>query len=315
MTEEAPPAARAARRARTWTRCAPRRRSRDFQPVPLGVTHRACALENEVTRRTSANVIGRLPGSDPTLAKEAVVYTAHHDHSGIKAGAKPGETRSTTARSTTPPASPRCSPWRRPSPRCPRGRTRSILFASVAARGAGPAGIAVPGGRTRRCRRAASPPTSTSTALNIWGRTRDVTVIGLGKSILDDWSSALAAMQGRERRAGGQFPDKGCFYRSDQFSFARIGVPAAYLEAGTDVHRPAARLGPRAAAGRVRGRSTTTSPPTSSRRTGTSRARSRTRSSCSCSALKVANAPLAPSWRPGDEFEAARKKALAELGR
>src|SRR5262245_36243489 len=63
---------------------------RDFKPVPLGV-RLSVDLKNDVTRKKTANVIGRLPGTDPALAKEAVVYTAHHDHLGIKEGAKPGD--------------------------------------------------------------------------------------------------------------------------------------------------------------------------------------------------------------------------------
>jgi Zn-dependent M28 family amino/carboxypeptidase len=70
--------------------------------------------------------------------------------------------------------------------------------------------------------------------MNIWGRTRDLTMIGLGKSSLDHWIHGVAALQGREV-VPDQFPDKGFFYRSDQFALARIGVPAAYFDAGTDV--------------------------------------------------------------------------------
>src|SRR5439155_7534706 len=63
---------------------------RDFRPVSLGVAA-DITLKNQVKKSQTANVIGRLPGRDPTLAKEAVVYTAHHDHLGIKEGAKPGQ--------------------------------------------------------------------------------------------------------------------------------------------------------------------------------------------------------------------------------
>ena len=74
---------------------------------------------------------------------------------------------------------------------------------------------------------------------NIWGRTRDVTYIGLGKSSLDDVVRTAAALQDRVVRPD-QFPDRGFFYRSDQFNFARIGVPAIYLDTGTDFRdRPA----------------------------------------------------------------------------
>ena len=70
--------------------------------------------------------------------------------------------------------------------------------------------------------------------INWFGRTRDLSLIGKGKSSIDKDVVALAAMQKRTVVAD-QFPDRGTFYRSDQFNFAKIGVPAAYLKSGTDV--------------------------------------------------------------------------------
>src|SRR5262249_15949207 len=62
---------------------------RDFRPVPLGVRI-SIALTNKLATTQSGNVIGVRKGSDPKLASEAVIYTAHFDHFGIKVGAKPG---------------------------------------------------------------------------------------------------------------------------------------------------------------------------------------------------------------------------------
>jgi hypothetical protein len=59
---------------------------RDFKPVPLGVTL-DLTLPNTVTRKKTANVIGRLPGRDPVVAKEALLLSAHHDHLGMRDGA------------------------------------------------------------------------------------------------------------------------------------------------------------------------------------------------------------------------------------
>src|SRR5207302_1794788 len=70
--------------------------------------------------------------------------------------------------------------------------------------------------------------------IGIWGKTKDVSAIGLGKSSLDRDIVAIAAMQGRTVKPD-EFPDRGVFYRSDQFNFARIGVPAAYIKSGTEV--------------------------------------------------------------------------------
>ena len=73
---------------------------------------------------------------------------------------------------------------------------------------------------------------------NIWGHTHDVTYIGLGKSSIDEIVEGIAKEQGRVVKPD-QFADRGFFYRSDQFSFAKIGVPAMYLDTGTDfVDRP-----------------------------------------------------------------------------
>jgi Zn-dependent M28 family amino/carboxypeptidase len=73
---------------------------------------------------------------------------------------------------------------------------------------------------------------------NIWGRSRDLMMIGYGKSDLDALVESIARWQHRVVTAD-QLPDRGFFYRSDQFSFAKLGIPAAYAESGTDfIGRP-----------------------------------------------------------------------------
>ena len=144
---------------------------------------------------------------------------------------------------------------------------------------------------------------------NIWGKTKDVAFIGLGKSSLDAVITELAARQGR-KVVGDTMPDKGHFYRSDQFSFAKVGVPAIYLEPGTDFegrpegwgkeqmeknenenyHQPSDELTPDwnfdgmvqdAQLGFKAG-------------------------------LWIAEQDAMPTWTPGDEFEAARQQAIRE---
>ena len=182
-----------------------RAESRDFQPVPLGV-RTSLRLRNEVTRRTSANVIGRLAGSDPTLAKEAVVFTAHHDHYGIKPSPS-GENEIYNGALDNAAGVATMLAVAEAFASLPERPQRSILFASVTAEEQGLLGSlylsqhppVAPG---------SSPPTSTSTAI-IWGRTRDLALIGLGKSSLDATSVPSREMQGRRGRARGQFPDRG----------------------------------------------------------------------------------------------------------
>jgi Zn-dependent M28 family amino/carboxypeptidase len=74
--------------------------------------------------------------------------------------------------------------------------------------------------------------------INIWGRTRDVTVIGNGKSNIDALIAQLAGAQGRVMKPD-ELPDRGFFYRSDQFNFAKLGVPSAYFSSGMEfIGRP-----------------------------------------------------------------------------
>jgi hypothetical protein len=65
--------------------------NRDFQPVPLGITT-SLAMDVEITRVQTANVLGLIPGSDPELEDEVVIYTAHHDHLGIGTPNEDGDT-------------------------------------------------------------------------------------------------------------------------------------------------------------------------------------------------------------------------------
>jgi Zn-dependent M28 family amino/carboxypeptidase len=68
---------------------------------------------------------------------------------------------------------------------------------------------------------------------NQWGRTRDITVVGYGNTTIEDVAAQVAAMQGRTIKPDPE-PEKGFYYRSDHFEFAKIGVPAFYPDTGTE---------------------------------------------------------------------------------
>ena len=281
---------------------------RDFRPVPLGV-RLSLALRNEVSRRPSANVVGRLPGRDPVLSGEAVVYSAHHDHLGTRRGPA-GEpvvyngALDNASGLATMLAIAEAFVARPERPR------RSILFAAVAAEEQGLLGSSY------LARHSPVPPGRLAANVNIdgmgiWGRTRDVPVIGLGKSSLDDWVRAIAEAQGRAV-VPEALPDKGAYYRSDHLSFARAGVPAVTVDAGTEV------LGKPPGWGRDRQREWEAAhyhQPTDDLTGWDFSGAIEDAQLLFLLGAKVADAPLAPSWRPGDEFEAARQKAPAELGR
>ena len=143
------------------------------------------------------------------------------------------------------------------------------------------------------------------------GTTRDITYIGSASRASMTLRSTSPRIRSARSRATSS-PTAASYYRSDQFNFAKIGVPAFYFNSGTDfVGRPpdGARSSRRVHRARL--------PPAERRAhapTGTSTAWSRTRSSAFYAGLIVANADELPEWNPGDEFEAARRAALEAGG-
>ncbi len=199
---------------------------REFRPKPLGSTMKL-AFTTTLTTLTSANVLGLLPGNDPELSREVVVFTAHHDHLGIGAP-KNGDAIYNGAIDNASGVGGLLALARAAS-LSPRPR-RSLLFLAVTAEEQGLLGSEY------YCAHPTFAPGRIAAdlnmdTLNVDGRTTDVGYVGLGKSTLDDVVRSVAAGQGRTVR-GDAFPDRGSFYRSDQFSFAKIGVPSIYVSGG-----------------------------------------------------------------------------------
>ncbi|MGZ3406705.1 MAG: M28 family peptidase, partial [Polyangia bacterium] len=142
--------------------------------------------------------------------------------------------------------------------------------------------------------------------INIWGKATDIGYLGLGKTTLDETVIAVARAQGRQVTAD-EHPDKGGFYRSDQFNFARIGVPAMYLKAG--VRHP----GHDAQWGRDLQEKFTKEryhqPSDQIDETWNLDGAVDDVQLMAVTLLRIADAPKMPEWRRGDEFEAARKRA------
>lgn len=209
--------------------------NRDFEPVPLGITT-SIGMDVSINRVTSANVLGLLPGSDPELQDEVVIYTAHHDHLGIGTPNDAGDVIYNGAMDNASGVAQVMAIIKAIGalPEAPR---RSILVALVGAEEQGLLGSkyyaehpTIPAGKIAA--------NLNYDGGNIWGHTHDVTFVGLGKSTIDGLVQAIAAEQGRVVKPD-QFSDRGYYYRSDQFSFAKIGVPAMYLKSGLDfVDRP-----------------------------------------------------------------------------
>src|SRR5262249_55461717 len=197
--------------------------TRDFRPVPLGVTA-SMTITNKLRTIDSRNVLGKLEGADPQLKDEYIVYTAHWDHFGKSAegifhGAEDDAIGCASlveiARAYTKLATP------------PR---RSILFLAVTPEEQGLLGsqyYTV----TPLYPLAKTLANINMDSWNLHGRTKDMTLIGYGASDLDDYAAAAAGEQGRIVHGDAE-PEKGFYYRSDHFNFAKQGVPALNPDSG-----------------------------------------------------------------------------------
>ena len=204
--------------------------TREFKPVPLGLKA-SMAIHNARRTVESRNVIARLDGSDPVLKNEYVVYTAHWDHFGIGAPDKKGDKIYNGALDNASGVAQiletaRAFTMVQPQPK------RSIIFIAVTAEEQGLLGSEYYSVTP------IYPLAKTLANLNVdevnpWGRTKDITVVGLGASDLDDYLRDAAAEQSRTLRPDPE-PEKGFYYRSDHFNFAKQGVPALYTDDGVE---------------------------------------------------------------------------------
>ena len=198
-----------------------------FKPVPLKASL-STTIRSSVRESESNNVIAVLPGSE--RPEEAVVYMGHWDHLGHNTEMHPDgifngaidnatgiagilEIAEAFVTQNTPPK-------------------RSVVFLAVTLEESGLLGSKY---------FAAQPTIPLANivgainldAMPLVGKTRDMTVIGLGNSELEDILRGVAEKQGRVLKAEAGL-EKGFYYRSDHFSFAKAGVPALYAKGGND---------------------------------------------------------------------------------
>ncbi len=209
--------------------------SRDFKPVPLGVTA-SMTIKNKLRTVNSQNVVARVDGRDPVLRGEYIIYTAHWDHLGIGA-AVDGDAIYNGAKDNAV-GTAGLLEIARAFTRLPQPPKRSIVFLSVTAEEQGLLG-------SQYYSVAPIYPLAKTLAninmdgLNVNGRTKDLTLIGYGASDLDDYARDAAGEQGRLIRPDAE-PEKGFYYRSDHFNFAKQGVPALDPDEGVDfIGKPA----------------------------------------------------------------------------
>jgi Zn-dependent M28 family amino/carboxypeptidase len=279
----------------------------DFQPVPLGI-HETLTIHNTLKTIDSHNVVAKITGSDPSLKDSYVIYTAHWDHFGIGPevngdkiyhGAVDNASGSATLLEMARAYKMLLTPPR-----------RTLIFLSVTGEEQGLLGSEYyaehplyPLARTAL--------NINMDGMNVHGRTHDIVQIGRGVSTLDDVIDAVAKGQGRVVKYDPE-PEKGLYYRSDHFQFAKNGIPAFDPDEGVDFigkpedwglekrreytaeryHKPADKIQPDwDMSGAVEDAQL-----------------------YFLVGYRVANDPQMPEWKPGAEFKAIRDASLKATG-
>jgi Zn-dependent M28 family amino/carboxypeptidase len=209
---------------------------RGFRAVPLGITATG-SVQNAIRRKRSPNFAGLMPGKD--RPDEFVVYVAHWDHLGVDTGTEGDRIYNGAVDNATGVAGilSIARAYRDMLP----GASRSVLFLAVTAEESGSLGseyyVAHP----------LVPLAKTAAVINIdaltpLGRAKDLEVAGYGASDLEDLLADAAKAQGRTIKPDGR-PEAGRYYRSDQFNFAKAGVPSLYVKSGTTLRDAPAGTG------------------------------------------------------------------------
>lgn len=209
--------------------------TREFKPVPLGVTA-SLNIQNKLRTVDSRNMVAKVEGSDPVLKDEYVVYSAHWDHFGVGEKVNGDSIYNGAYDNASGVASllniAAAFQAMKTKPK------RSILFLAVTAEEQGLLGSEYYG-VTPIYPLAKTLANINMDEVNVTGVTTDLTIVGLGASELDDYAEAAAKEAGRTLRPDPE-PEKGGYYRSDHFNFARHGVPALNPGEGVEfVGKPA----------------------------------------------------------------------------
>ena len=203
---------------------------KDFKPVALNAKA-TFRVKNEVREIQSKNVVAKLEGSDANLKNEYILYTAHWDHLGKDSTIKGDQIFNGALDNATGVAALLTLAKAYKALATPPGRT--LIFNAVTGEEQGLLGA------KWYAEHPLYPLNKTLANMNIdgvnqWGKTKDLTIVGYGNSTLDDLLGSVLASQGGRTIKPDPEPEKGFFYRSDHFEFAKKGVPALYVDAGTE---------------------------------------------------------------------------------
>ena len=200
-----------------------------FRARPLADIKANLDLDNTIRRSSSNNVIAVIPGTK--RPGEVIIYTAHWDHLGTNPGIAGDNVYNGAQDNATGTAG--LLSLAQLFSQLPEPPERSVAFLAVTAEESGLLGSQWYGENPLF-------PLATTVAninmdgLNVYGPMRDVVVVGYGNSELEDYLRDAVALQPGRYVAAEPHPQRGYYYRSDHFNFARQGVPALYAESGED---------------------------------------------------------------------------------
>ena len=281
---------------------------RDFRPVTLAARAQI-AVENQVRDVVSRNVIALLPGSDPKLRDEFVIYSAHWDAYGrdpTRTGDQVLNGAADNAIAVAMMLEIAQLTAELPADQRPR---RSLLFFAPTYEEKGILGSKF------YAENPLHPLARTAANINLepldagvaYEPTRDLEIVGRNPSTIDDYAAEIAREQGRVLRADSE-PEKGYYYRSDHVEFAKAGVPAFFVRSGLDV------IGVPPGTGAQRRQSYL--------QNDYHKISDEVRPDWTCAGaahdtrfllalgLRIANADALPEWKPGTEFKATRDAQL-----
>ncbi|MEM9937783.1 MAG: M28 family metallopeptidase [Pseudomonadota bacterium] len=288
-----------------------RAKQQGFEYVDMGDLTVSGRISQTVTQTESRNVLGVLPGA--TTPEEHVLFTAHWDHLGIKTGEKAGEPtqdfyRDEIFNGAVDNAGGIAAMLEMAEAMANEELDRSALFLAVTLEESGLLGSAF------YAENPTVPMNQIVAGINMdailpIGLTRDMIVIGYGASELEDMLAAELAKSDRII-VPDQNPQAGSFYRSDQVSFTRLGVPMLYAKNGID------RLDGGVAAGRAFAQTYTTQryhkPMDEYSDSWDLSGMEQDVMTLFNVAFQIASSTAWPTWYPGNEFEAVRQASLAE---
>ena len=280
---------------------------RDFKPVALGL-HEKLTIHNSLQTIDSHNVIAKITGSDPQLKNTYVIYTAHWDHFGI--GPEVNGDKIYHGAVDNASGSAALLEMARAYKQLPTPASRTILFLSVTGEEQGLLGSQY------YAEHPLYPLAHTAAdinmdGMNVHGLTRDIVQIGRGASTLDEIIEAVAKEQGRVVKTDPE-PEKGFYYRSDHFEFAKRGVPAFDPDEGVDFIGKPAGWGLEA-----RRKYTAENYHKPSDKIKPDWDLSGAVQDCQLFFLvgyRIANDSRMPEWKPGAEFKAIRDASLNSAG-